>query len=54
MKSKVDYGKYPYYGIYPTRYLAKKEAKGDEKVVRVEGGYKIMSYTDYNIWKNQK
>ena len=40
--------------IYRTRYLAKKEAKSDEVVVKVEGGYMIMSVWEYKVWKRQK
>jgi hypothetical protein len=40
--------------IYRTRYLARKEAKSDEVVVKVEGGYMIMSLYQYRIWKRQK
>lgn len=43
-----------YTGLFTSRYYAKKCAKGDEKVVKVEGGYTIMTYADYNIWKSQK
>ena len=40
--------------IYRTRYLAKLEAASDEVVVKVEGGYMIMSMHEYRIWKCQK
>lgn len=40
--------------IYPSRYLAKKAAWGDEVVVKVDGGYAIMSATEYRVWRNQK
>ena len=41
-------------GLYTTRYYAKKDALGDEVVVKVDGGYTIMTASDYQIWKNQK
>lgn len=41
-------------GIYKSRYYAKKDAREDEVVVKVDGGYKIMNASDYNIWKKQK
>ena len=41
-------------GLYKSRYYAKKEARKDEVVVKVDGGYKIMSASNYNIWKKQK
>lgn len=41
-------------GIYPSRYLAKKAANGNEVVAKVCGGYKIMSAIEYKVWRNQK
>ena len=40
--------------IYRTRYLAKKAAASDEVVVKVEGGYMLMSAWEYRVWKRQK
>lgn len=41
--------------IYKTRYQAKKHARGDEVVVKVDGGYTIMdAFYYYNVWRNQK
>lgn len=41
--------------VYPTRYQAEKHRiKGEEVVVHVYGGYVIMSYSDYQIWRKQK
>ncbi len=41
--------------IYETRYQAEKNRrKGEEVVVKVSGGYAVMTYADYAIWKNQK
>lgn len=40
--------------IYETRYKAKKEANSDERIVKVDGGYIIMSPSEYSVWKNQK
>ena len=40
--------------IYPTRYQAKKKATSEEKVVKVYGGYAIMTYDKYYAWKKQK
>lgn len=40
---------------YKTRYQAEKaRKKGEEIVVKVCGGYAVMSYAEYRIWKNQK
>jgi hypothetical protein len=42
-------------GLFESRYYAKKYAKSDEIVVKVEGGYTIMNDGYYyKIWKNQK
>ena len=48
------------YGIYPTRYAAQKAQAHDEwicsdsKIVKVDGGYQIMDWKDYQIWKGQR
>ena len=42
-------------GLFRTRYYAKKYAKGNEVVVKVDGGYTVMSADYYyGIWKKQK
>ena len=41
-------------GLYASRYYAKKEARIYEVVVKVDGGYKIMSYPEYTTWRTQK
>ena len=41
--------------IYKTRYQAEKNRrKGEEIVVKVDGGYAVMTYSDYAVWKKQK
>ena len=41
--------------IYKTRYQAEKaRRKGAEIVVKVDGGYAVMPYAEYNTWKKQK
>lgn len=41
--------------IYPSRYLAKQNAKYDEPVVvKVYGGYKAMTAYEYRVWRNNK
>lgn len=42
----------PYTGLYKSRYYAKKVALGDDVIVKVCGGYKIMNTLDYIIWKH--
>lgn len=40
---------------YPTRYQAEKaRIRGYEIVVRVSGGYAVMTYYEYHVWKKQK
>jgi hypothetical protein len=40
---------------YKTKYRAYKERrKGEEIVVKVFGGYAVMTYAEYNVWKKQK
>lgn len=41
-------------GLYTSRYYARKAATGAEVVVKVCGGYTIMTAADYNIWRNQR
>ena len=47
-------------GLYPTRYAAKKAMSydayicSDSAIVKVEGGYKILSWSDYHTWRAQK
>lgn len=42
-------------GIYPSRYLAKKNAKPDELfIIKVDGGYKAITYGMYKVWRNTK
>ena len=40
--------------LFASRYLAKKAAYGDEYVVKVYGGWRIMNVRDYQIWAAQK
>lgn len=40
--------------VYKTSYQAKKNATSEEKVVKVCGGYAVMTYDEYRTWKNQK
>lgn len=41
-------------GLYTTRYYARKAATGADIVVKVCGGYTIMTAADYNIWRRQR
>ena len=40
--------------LYPSRYNARKAATGADIVVKVCGGYTIMTAADYNVWRNQR
>lgn len=45
--------------IFKTRHMAAQERtsnpflNGDDKIIKVDGGYTIMSPSDYNIWRKQ-
>lgn len=41
-------------GLYPTRYHAMRERTGNDVVVKVCGGYKIMDPRSAAIWAAQK
>lgn len=41
-------------GLYTTRYYARKAATGADVVVKVCGGYTIMTATGYNVWRRQR
>lgn len=43
-----------YTGLFKSRYYAKKYARGDDVVVKVEGGYTVMPADHYRIWKREK
>ena len=40
--------------IYKNRYQAQKAYAGDEVIVKVCGGYTVMTYDAYVTWKKQK
>ena len=40
--------------IYKTKYKAYKAKSTNEKVVKVCGGYAVMTIDEYFVWKNQK
>lgn len=40
--------------IYKTRYAAHKVATSEEKTVKVNGGYAVMTAEEYRIWRLQK
>lgn len=40
--------------IYETRYQARKNKIGDQKIVKVAGGYVLMEPYEYQVWKQQK
>lgn len=41
-------------GLYTSRYYARKAATGADVVVKVCGGYTIITAADYNVWRNQR
>lgn len=44
----------PMTGLYTTRYCARKACPGNCVVVKVCGGYTIMTAADYNVWRKQR
>lgn len=54
MTKKINTGIDERTGLYKSRYYAKKNARSDQVVVKVDGGYTIKDYRDYDIWRNQK
>ena len=40
--------------IYKSRYQANKVKEYGQVIVKIEGGYTIMSYQDWIVWKKQK
>ena len=40
--------------IYKNRYQARKDKTSDEKVIKVCGGYVLMTADRYRVWRNQK
>lgn len=44
----------PMTGLYTTRYYARKACIGDCIVVKVCGGYTIMTAYNYNMWRSQR
>ena len=41
--------------IFKNRYQAEKiRKKGEEVIVKVFGGYTIMTYFNYHVWRAQK
>lgn len=40
--------------IYKNRYQARKVAGFGDVVVKVSGGYTVMSAGNYEVWKHQK
>lgn len=40
--------------IYKTRYQAEKHKTQNDKVIKVDGGYAVMSPSQYRLWKLQK
>lgn len=41
-------------GLYTTRYYARKACPGNCVVVKVCGGYMIMTASNYNVWRRQR
>ena len=56
----IDLERFGAEGLYKTRYLAEKVIRnsvyfnGNDKIVKVTGGYRIMSPWEYDVWRKQK
>lgn len=51
--TSINKGFDPMTGLYTTRYYARKACAGDCVVVKVCGGYTIMTASAYNTWRQQ-
>lgn len=40
--------------IYKNRYQASKDKAADEKIIKVCGGYVLMTADQYRVWRSQK
>ena len=40
--------------IYNSRYTAQQNVHGGDRIVKVCGGYIIMTQREYQIWRKQK
>ena len=40
--------------IYKNRYQASKDKKADEKIIKVCGGYVLMTADQYRVWRKQR
>jgi hypothetical protein len=40
--------------ICPARYQARRRSSGGEIMVKVCGGYTVMTAAEYNTWRKQK
>lgn len=40
--------------LFASRYFAKRTAYGDDVVVKVCGGWRVMNVSDYRVWSMQK
>lgn len=48
-----DDGRRVFTDIYFTRYYARKAAAGNQKTVKVDGGYRNMEPDEYQKWRQQ-
>lgn len=53
MTTNINKGVDPMTGLYTTRYYARKACTGDCVVVKVCGGFAIMTAYNYNVWRSQ-
>lgn len=47
-------GRLEFTDVYATRHYGEKAKRGHQKLVKVDGGYRLMEPEQYRIWRNQK
>ena len=40
--------------FYESRYKAYKDKSGEHTVRKVDGGWMLMTWAEFEVWKNQK
>ena len=40
--------------FYESRYKAYKDKRGEHTVRKVDGGWMLMTWAEFEVWKNQK
>ena len=40
--------------FYESRYKAYKDKRGEHTIRKVDGGWMLMTWAEFEVWKNQK